>query len=211
MAITSKTQLTSDIAASTFTAPQKVILDNIVDSYEDIFAQLTTAQRNALTPTDGLVIYNTDNTRYEYWNGASWLAFGQDTSTPITVKVDLSSADLLTIKTVPVELVAASGTGTAIIVHSITYRYTYGSVVYDFNYGLYAFPSSKDYTKAANYVAYNSLNSSANSSGIFTQESYIHGDGVVENDSIVLGGRGANPTQGDGALTVWVTYSIVVF
>jgi hypothetical protein len=88
--IKSKTQLGIDIAASTFSAPQQTILEDMVDSYEDIFPQLTTVQRDALTPTNGQVVYNTDNARYEYWNGSAWFGIGQNISTPLVVKIDLS-------------------------------------------------------------------------------------------------------------------------
>jgi hypothetical protein len=48
MAVKSKTQLAADIAASTFTAPQQVILDDMVDSYQDLSQGLTTVQIAAI-------------------------------------------------------------------------------------------------------------------------------------------------------------------
>ncbi len=113
MAITSKTQLQTDITASTFTAPQKTILGNIVDSYENVFPQLTTVQRDALTPTNGLVVYNTDTDTYQYWNGVAWFGIGQDLSTPLVVKVDLSSAEILALDATAKIVAVAAGAGTA--------------------------------------------------------------------------------------------------
>ena len=44
MAVTSKSQLTLDIAASTAAADVQLVLQDMVDSYEDIFASITTVQ-----------------------------------------------------------------------------------------------------------------------------------------------------------------------
>jgi hypothetical protein len=211
MAVTSKTQLAIDIAASTFTAPQQVILDNIIDSYENIFSQLTTVQRDALTPATGLMIYNTDNDRYEYWNGSAWLGIGQDLSTPITIKVDISSAELLTMFSLGKELIPAPGVGYGISFLGVAYRKTYGSVVYDFPTGLYIYMNGKT-AATDNFVQIggSDMNSASNRSGNLLR-SMTGIDGLVENASMRMQSGTSNPTTGDGTLTVWVTYSIITW
>lgn len=216
MAITSKTQLQSDITASTFTAPQKTILGNIVDSYEDIFPQLTTVQRDALTPTNGLVIYNTDNDRYEYWNGVVWYGIGQDLSTPLCVKVSLSSADILALHTTDIVVATATGAGYALIPTSMAYRFTYGTVQYASGGGSeYVALMCSTQTLASGTHSFLNLDeavikAAANRSGTVPANIGSSGDSIVENDSLILRAKQAF-TTGDGTLTVWVTYSIIVY
>jgi len=210
MATKSKTQLASDISASTFTAPQKVIMDDIVDSYEDIFPQLTTVQRDALTPTNGQIVYNTDNDRYEYWNGVSWFGIGQDLSTPLVVKVDLTSADLLALNATAIQVVPTYGPGYAVVVNQMAYRFTYGSIAYTGSYFIALKSTTKTTADPFNSIAFQTINAAANRSGALPANTGTGIDALVENDSIELKASAAIST-GDGTLTVWVTYSIIVW
>lgn len=210
MAIKSKTQLTTDIAASTFTAPQQAILTDMVDSYEDIFPDVTTVQRDALTPVNGQIVYNTDNDRYEYWNGAQWLGIGQDLSTPLTVKVDLSSADILSLDTTPITLVAAPGSGYALMPVSLAYRFNYGSIAYADGANIGVKCSTK--TTSDFFIAVQALTirAAANRSGSIPANTGISNDSIAENDSLQLQSSLAF-TAGDGTLTVWLTYAIIAY
>lgn len=50
-----------------------MLLNNIVDSYNDTPPQYTTTQRNELeSVAEGMIIYNTTANRYEFYNGAAW-------------------------------------------------------------------------------------------------------------------------------------------
>ena len=209
MAVTSKTQLAIDIAASTFTAPQQVILDNIVDSYEDIFSQLTTVQRNLLTPTQGLMIYNTDTDLYEYWNGVTWLGVGNSLS-QLSIKVNLSSADILALNTTAKVLVAAAGAGYGLSPNSLTYRYTRGSASYTGSYDISLMSSTKLVTDFFAQISSVTINGGGNRSGVEYIDSPSGIDALVENDSLVLKSSAAIAT-GDGTLTVWLNYSIIVW
>ena len=146
MAIKSKTQLANDIAAlgSTYSeAAVEAVLTNMVDSYEDIFPSVTTVQQAALTPSTGDIVYNTDTNRYEYFNGSAWYAIGQDLSTPQTVKIDLSTADILALNGTPKQLVAAPGSGYAIAVNSMAMRLTAGGTGFTGSYSLVVRCSTK--------------------------------------------------------------------
>ena len=80
MAVQNKTQIHSDITAlpNPITRVSLVaVLDDIVDSYEDFISSYTTVQRNALTPFEGLKIYNTTSNRLEYYSSAGWLPCSQ--------------------------------------------------------------------------------------------------------------------------------------
>jgi len=213
MAVKSKTQLASDIAASTFSAPQQVILDDMVDSYEDIFSQLTTVQRDLLTPTNGQIIYNTDNDRYEYWNGVVWFGIGQDLSTPLVVKVDLTSAQILALFTTPITVAAAVGAGYSLLPQSLSYRYTYGSAAYVIaSTGIVLCHSTKAASAYITEVVSNTiLQAGASRSGITFSNTASSSNALVENDSLQLKIATGNPTTGDGTLTMWITYSIITW
>lgn len=81
MAIKSKSQLTTDIttnyadngSGNITPAIMRATLIDIVHSYEDIFQSYNTTGRDALTPTAGLIIYNTTTASFEAYNGSTWV------------------------------------------------------------------------------------------------------------------------------------------
>lgn len=80
MAIKTKAQLAADIAALPAPITRTTlltVLDDMVDSYEDIIQEYTTAARNALTPVQGQKIFNTTNKRLEIYSGTAWLPCSQ--------------------------------------------------------------------------------------------------------------------------------------
>jgi len=210
MAITSKTQLQTDITASTFTAPQKTILGNIVDSYENVFPQLTTVQRDALTPTNGLVVYNTDTDTYQYWNGVAWFGIGQDLSTPLVVKVDLSSAEILALDTTAKIVAVAVGAGYALIPTQVVSRFTYGSVQYAGSFNIVLKSTTVTTSNPLFTIDGAQAKAAANRSSLASAQNSGTYNAIIENDSLELKSTGAI-TTGDGTLTVWVTYSIIVW
>jgi hypothetical protein len=62
--------------------------------------RITTSLRDSITPVNSSVIYNTDNNRYEYYNGTSWKPFGEggvisfNTRTGIVTLLDSDIAEL---------------------------------------------------------------------------------------------------------------------
>jgi len=207
MAVKSKSQLQTDVAGSTFSAPQQVILDDIIDSYEDIFSQLTTVQRNALTPTTGLIIFNTDVARYEYWNGSAWFGIGQDLSTPLVVKIDLTSADLLALDSTPIAVAPAIGAGFALVPISMAYRFTFVSA--DYAGGNVIIRNVGGTTNAYTTMNNNYLRTS-NKSGILSCSTGSSSNAMIDNAGIELSATAAL-TTGDGTLTVWVTYTVLTY
>lgn len=211
MAIKNKTQLTNDISLDPgFTSGQKTILTNMVDSYADVFPQIDTSARNALTPTLGQIIFNTDVNAYQYWNGSVWFGIGQDLNTPLVVKVDLSSSDILNLNTTPKTIVAAPGAGYALIPSSMSYRFTYGGVAYSGGSSITLMCSSKAAGSASVFVVIQdaAIKASANRSNSVASGSGSSADSIVENEALVLKTSTAF-TNGNGTLTVWVTYSLI--
>lgn len=213
MAIKRKSQLQADITANgTLAAGEKTILSEMVESYEDIFSNLTTVQRDAISsPSTGLIIYNIDTDKYEYWNGSEWFGIGQNLATPITVKVNLSSSEILNLHTTGKQLVAAYGAGYAAIPSSCAYRLTAGGTPYSGSYFVYLrsvnSPSTSD---AFLSLASAMINSASDKSGSLPANTGTGIDAIVENDALELKASSAI-SSGNGTLTVWVTYSIIVY
>lgn len=95
MAVKTKATLTSDATSEfptngtgviTATALRTFLID-MIDSLQAQAVTYTTGERDAIaSPTSKTVIYNSDNKRFEYYDGTSWLPFGF-----VPVPVDLST------------------------------------------------------------------------------------------------------------------------
>lgn len=207
--INSKAQLTADISSSTFTTPQKGLLINIVDSYHDYCNRITTSQRNAISlPATGLMIFNTDTAQYEYYNGTNWQGMGETVGSPQTVKVFVSSAELQNITTAK-DLIAAAGVGFATVPIKVYMKMDYESEAYDFeNNELQIIHDTIDVAtdSALMYVNHTLVNTAsdvfAEAAITKTSSSKIN---VLENKKMVLKGK-SNPSTGDSAITLYITY-----
>lgn len=90
MAIKTKAQLQADTAAlpaPITRAALITVLDDMIDSYEDIIQEYTTVQRDLLTPFEGQKIYNTTSNRLEYYSASQWTPMSQKE----TVAIDCSA------------------------------------------------------------------------------------------------------------------------
>ena len=208
MAVKSKTQLAADIAASTFTAPQQVILDDMVDSYQDLSQGLTTVQIAAIaTPTSGQLVYNTDLSQFQYYNGSIWVGLG----TLLEKQIVISAAQLATLFTTPVTLIPSPGSGLAINIISYTRKTSFGTVAYDFAAPLGICASSNTVANSMLDIDEMQVNAAATCSG---SKSDLNESNTVElikaNEAIQLKAT-ANPTQGDGTLTLWITYNVIAY
>lgn len=211
MAVKDKVQLAADIATSTFTVPQKVILDDVVDSYQDLAQQLTTVQRDAIVaPASGQLIYNTDNSQFEYYNGGEWVNMGYGLGVPQTVKVTVSSAELLALATTPKDLIAAQGAGLAIDLNRYSIKLTYGTTPYDFASLISInFESNLTNNYTISQFSTSIFNSPNSVSGSASPSSIGSTDRLKANEKLQLT-TSTNPTQGDGVLTLWLTYTTIV-
>jgi hypothetical protein len=212
MAIKSKTQLASDIAGSTFSAPQQVILDDMVDSYQDLAIQLTTAQRNAIaTPASGLLIYNTDNSQFEYYNGASWASMSSGLGSTQSVSVAIGSAQILAGNTTPVQLVAAPGAGLAIIPISVVVKYTYITAAYATNTEQVIFLDTLDIEDNQLASFSNMLSQTSSKSAICSAISNDQQNSIIANKSLMWAIATGNPTAGSGRLDITVIYTTIPY
>jgi hypothetical protein len=212
MAIKSKTQLASDIAGSTFSAPQQVILDDMVDSYQDLAIQLTTAQRNAIaTPANGLLIYNTDNSQFEYYNGSAWASMSSGLGSTQSVSVAIGSAQILAGNTTPVQLVAAPGAGLAIIPISAVVKYTYITAAYATNTSQVIYLDTLNGSDNVLILIQTMLAQTANKSAVRSANSAVDENSIIANKALMWAIETGNPTAGSGRLDITVIYTTIPY
>ena len=212
MAIKSKTQLASDIAGSTFSAPQQVILDDMVDSYQDLAIQLTTAQRNAIaTPANGLLIYNTDNSQFEYYNGSAWASMSSGLGSTQSVTVAIGSAQILAGNTTPVQLIAAPGAGLAIIPISAVVKYTYITAAYATNTSQVIYLDTLNGSDNVLILIQTMLAQTANKSAVRSANSAVDENSIIANKALMWAIETGNPTAGSGRLDITVIYTTIPY
>lgn len=214
MAIKSKTQLKLEINANDdFTREQQDILSDTVDSYANAFPMVTTTQRNALTPTDGLTVYNTDTDRHEYWNGTAWAVIGGNTATVNMKHIVITPAQLADLANTPVTLFEAPGAGYAVAPVNMFMRLNYISEAYDFaEDSVFVVCNSQKETEGSRITIIPSVELNGTATALFGADyDAPSGNPMVENDSIVLYASGDGPTQGNGSLSLYILYCIIPF
>ena len=212
MAVKSKTQLASDIAGSTFSAPQQIILDDMVDSYQDLAIQLTTAQRNAIaTPANGLLIYNTDNSQFEYYNGSAWATMSSGLGSTQSVSVAIGSAQILAGNTTPVQLIAAPGAGLAIIPISAVVKYTYITAAYATNTSQVIYLDTLSGSDNALILIQTMLAETSNKSAVRSANSPVDENSIIANKALMWAIETGNPTAGSGRLDITVIYTTIPY
>lgn len=124
-----------------------------------------------------------------------------------TVKVTISSAELLALNTTPKPLIAAGGAGTIIDVVSIQYFLDYNSAAYTTNTDL--------------YVSYNAAGANLNAGSLSLSGSLdvyakvnldsqtLYNSATRVNTPLVAYVATGNPSAGNGAVNIYITYRIV--
>lgn len=183
----------------------------IVKNQEWIFEKKVTfddSVRIATGATNGYVL--TSDTR----GIATWQPSGAGAVQSATVTLD--SADIVSLHTTPVTLVAAQGNGTTIVPLSFVFNLTYGGTAYSVSGALEAFIGANSAATNVVQCAYISgyLNSSQDaiyrqpydaSSGAYTGSSIA----MMTNNPLLLFAQGANPTTGNSTLKITITYTVV--
>jgi hypothetical protein len=191
--------LFSDVGADITPADLRTFNDALIDDYQEEVQQLTTAEITALTPTNGLLVYNTDLAKYGYYNGSSWKYFL--TEIPVaeiqTIKVTVTSAEILDAYDTPIELIPAPPAGFYIDPISIVYRFDYDSTPYATN------TSGKIILSDEGSVVDIDL-TRANSDVVKTTGSDFMTDGAM-----LFTVETGNPTAGDSDLIIFITYQLV--
>jgi hypothetical protein len=140
----------------------------------------------------------------------AWVGLAYGLGVPQTVKVTLSSAQLLDLANTPVDLIAAPGAGLSIVINTFTVKYTYGTVPYDFAGALYCgFSSIIASTTTLANVSNSALATTNNVSGSVFATTFGTTDRLVSNDKLQIS-TDTNPTVGDGTLTLWISYTTIL-
>lgn len=212
MAVKSKTQLGADIAASTFSAPQQVILDDMVDSYQDLSQGLTTVQIAAIpTPTSGQLVYNTDLSQFEYYNGVQWVSMSNGLGSTQITTTAISSAQILSGNTTPVQLVAAPGAGLAIIPISAIAKYSYATAAYATNTTQVIYLDTLNISDNKLIDLPLMLAETANKSAVRSASSNVDEDSIISNKALMWAIEDGDPTAGGGTLTITVIYTTIPY
>lgn len=123
---------------------------------------------------------------------------------PLTVKVSLTSAEILALNTTPKTLIAAGGTGTVIVPISILCNFTYGTTTYaTFTSGRFKF-----FAISGNIASNSIIGSVSNIISIQPIVSTSFSTLPI-NTAFIYDISSGNPTTGDGTLDIYITYCLV--
>lgn len=175
------------------------------NSYNDLDGtpNLTLKEDLANKSTDGTLSGNSDDNYPSEKAVKTYVdAHSGGTSIVKSVKITLSSSQILDLFTTPIEIIPAV-TGKLLIIRHLFQKYTHVSNAYtssswrigynSISYGFVGFAPA--ITSASNYESFNSINSSSSAGG----STFI---GLP----LVLGSQVSNPTGGDGTLDLYITY-----
>jgi hypothetical protein len=168
------------------------------------------------SPVAGDVWTDTNDTvwktyvRYDgYWVERTGMGVAAD-SYLLQKKVTVSSAQLLTLGTVPVEIVAAPGANKYLNIQRVSVSYNYNSVVYDFS----SVESPIFQVGAGNvshFLSYLTINGGADFNVNLHEYSgggFYHSLATTNTALTLTTVAGTNPSQGNGDLDIVVYYSI---
>jgi hypothetical protein len=122
-----------------------------------------------------------------------------------TVKVTLSSAELLNSFSAAKQLIAAPGAGKVNEVISITMRYNYLTAPYVTNTTLAVYYSTVEVAAHTGVLDQLASVIKVASPGI----GFVSASADLENQAVFIGTKTGNPTAGSGTLDVYVTYRII--
>ncbi len=171
-------------------------------TFDDIPA--TTAGIAALANKQDTLV---SGTNIKTVGGTSLLGTGDIATVPVTVKVSLSSAQILAGFTTPQTLVAAKGLGTFINVLSIAKRLNYGSVTYITN------TTDRVYIGSFSPIITDGaiLASASNDFSVTspTQSLEVSGSADWVNAPLMWKVVTGNPASGNSTLDLYITYNVI--
>jgi len=124
-----------------------------------------------------------------------------------TIKVTLTSAQLLNSFTAPITLIAAPGAGKIINIVECVFQYNYGTITYIQPNNCFIYTNTINYAQIAFGAGF--LTSVTSKLGKVTFNSSASSSAFAANQSIIFGTAAANPTTGDGTLDLYLTYTII--
>jgi hypothetical protein len=124
-----------------------------------------------------------------------------------TIKVSVSSAEILTSNSAAKELLPAAGADTFIEIQEFTYRYIYGTIAYTNASNLKGSYSASSSVGATSAFALTAANDQI---GLVSRSDYLFNVTTdVINKGIYLHQTASDPASGDGTLDIFITYRII--
>jgi hypothetical protein len=165
----------------------------------------TTAEVNAAANKAGQIYFDTDTNSYFLGapSGKNPVVTGDCTCVK-TVKVSLSSAQILNSNTTPIELIAAPGAGKLIKIQFITTIKNYISSTYATNVDCSIFIGGENVLGLNSFLDFGST-TVKDYNVLFSSASLSD----VQNSSVVFSTDTGNPTDGDGTIDLYITYQIL--
>jgi hypothetical protein len=124
-----------------------------------------------------------------------------------TAKLTIATADVLTLNTTPIEIVAAPGAGYAIEVISASMKMVYNSATYATNTSLELLTAGATNSQASTVIK-NSASTIRRFADATTLASATATQ-LVDNAALNVTVASGDPTAGDSDITVYVTYRII--
>ena len=124
-----------------------------------------------------------------------------------TAKLTIATADVLTLNTTPIEIVAAPGAGYAIEVLSASMKMVYNSATYATNTSLELITAGATNSQASTVIK-NSASTIRRFADATTLASATATQ-LVDNAALNVTVASGDPTAGDSDITVYVTYRII--
>ena len=142
------------------------------------------------------------------WNGETYDTKSIDGSKFIlSTKVSLSAAQIKTISTVPISVIAAPGAGKVIEIVSAFLSFNYGTVTFDaaadFEVSLYTDTAGARQFSTANNI----LNKTSSTIQTFDKDASTSSQ-LVDNKAIFIDG-GDDSTVGDSTIDLYINYRII--
>ena len=164
-----------------------------------------TAAINASTPKEGQLFYNTTTKTLSFGDGVTHVGVQTDECTCVkTVKVTLSSAQILNSNTTPVELIPAPGVEKVLLIHDMVVRYPDSTTPYATNTnGIVKYSSSSTSLFSSNI----DLTDVLSDCEVFNANK--DSEKIAVNDSLIFTTETGNPTAGNGEFVIILTYQII--
>ncbi len=157
------------------------------------------------TPSEG--IYWTQVTLAELIPDVLKVAENADSNGVVIkeVKLDIASANVLTLNTMPIELIPAQGAGTAIEILSANLAMTFNSVAYAVNTNIELIANTGVSSQAKKIIS-QTVDSNV---GFIIETGTSEGFQLVDNEPINVYVPTGNPTLGNSDITIYATYRVI--
>jgi len=144
---------------------------------------------------------------FECASDGNWISYANSNSGILETKITLSASDIKTLYSSPVQVVSAPGVGKAIEVISGSIKYTKASVNYSGGAPIQiitdtALASSNQYQ----LVSPNSLSSVSFFEKLIQTTS---SNNMIENKALMVTNNTSNYANGDGTVTIYISYRII--